>query len=351
MRNEGSKESLSLILCCGTPLLLSLLAPLNYTPTPGMMDAAYFTGRKELLEFFNDLLDLNLTKIEQTAPGAIACQMTELIFPGSIPLSRVSWEARADFEFIQNYKLLQIAFTKHHVQRFVDVNALIRGKYQDNLEFCQWMKAFYDQSGVFREDYDPIAARARGKGGKKFNEQHKKGGRSVRPRPAATARPAAAARPAPAAKPVAKPVPASGTIRGSQPLRERRESNKPEQLDAVADANLLQENAELKEKVGELEANLGELETNVATLEEAVMETETERQFYFDKLRNVEVMLQVYQENSEESDPEHLIEKVFKILYAVRIGFGPCNSVCVPEAIRVALFLIHHLFFHTDCRG
>ena len=59
-----------------------------------MMDSAYFVGRGELLSFFNELLDLQLTKIEQTASGAVACQLTEYIFPGSIPMSRVNWEAK-----------------------------------------------------------------------------------------------------------------------------------------------------------------------------------------------------------------------------------------------------------------
>ena len=60
----------------------------------GMMDAAYFVGRVQLLTFFNELLELNLQKIEQTASGAVACQITEIVFPGSIPMSRVNWEAK-----------------------------------------------------------------------------------------------------------------------------------------------------------------------------------------------------------------------------------------------------------------
>ena len=59
-----------------------------------MMDTAYFVGRGELLDFFNALLGLQLTKIEQTASGAVACQLTEYIFPRSIPMSRVNWEAK-----------------------------------------------------------------------------------------------------------------------------------------------------------------------------------------------------------------------------------------------------------------
>ena len=101
-----------------------------------MMDGAYFTSRNDLLNFFNSLLDLNLTKIEQTASGAVACQLTEYIFPGSVPMSRVNWGAKASHEYVANYKLLQHAFNKNKIQRYVDVDKLIRAKYQDNLEFC-----------------------------------------------------------------------------------------------------------------------------------------------------------------------------------------------------------------------
>ena len=34
-----------------------------------MMDAAYFVGRNELLNWLNDLLSLGYTKVEQTANG------------------------------------------------------------------------------------------------------------------------------------------------------------------------------------------------------------------------------------------------------------------------------------------
>ena len=79
---------------------------------------------------------------------------------------------KSDYEFVSNYKLLQAAFDKNHVSRHVEVDKLIRAKYQDNLEFCQWLKAFFDMSGADRGDsYDAIAVRAKGKGGKKYNEK------------------------------------------------------------------------------------------------------------------------------------------------------------------------------------
>ena len=263
------------------------------------MDAAYFTGRKELLDFFNELLNLNLTKIEQTASGAVACQLADYIFPGSIPMSRVNWEAKSDYEFIQNYKLLQAAFNKHHVKRHVDVDRLIRAKYQDNLEFCQWLKAFFDQQGVHRPDYDPVAARAKGRGAKKVSQFLDKTASTHNSKPVPT-------RPCTSARSTATTATASRN-RAPPKEKENKRANPTKGTDVktdaiIADANLMKKNYELKSKVAEMELTLAEVEK--------------ERDFYFEKLRDVEVMLQVYQEKGDDKDPEKLIGNVFKVLYA-----------------------------------
>eukprot|EP00537_Pseudo-nitzschia_pungens_P006709 CAMPEP_0172367044 /NCGR_PEP_ID=MMETSP1060-20121228/18528_1 /TAXON_ID=37318 /ORGANISM="Pseudo-nitzschia pungens, Strain cf. cingulata" /LENGTH=334 /DNA_ID=CAMNT_0013091111 /DNA_START=98 /DNA_END=1102 /DNA_ORIENTATION=+ len=273
----------------------------------GMMDNAYFVGRQELISFFNDLLGLQLTKIEQTATGAVACQLTEYMFPGSVPMSRVNWEARSDYEFVANYKLLQAAFGKNNVQRHVDVPKLIRAKYQDNLEFCQWLKAFYDQSGAYREEYDGAAVRARGKGGKKYNETmskvaSSKGGASrptrssTAPRPRATTRPQ---RPAPATK---------------KPLRASENKARPARTDITSKAASSRAKAEPDSM---LVAKNAELERQVTELESAVAEIEKERDFYFGKLRSIELFLQIKQDQDWEGcEKDDIVESVFKVLYA-----------------------------------
>ena len=292
-----------------------------------MMDGAYFVGRKELLDFFNNLLDLEYTKIEQTASGAMACQITSLIFPQSVAMSRVNWDAKADFEFVQNYKVLQNAFNKHNVQRFVDVDKLIRAKYQDNLEFCQWLKAFFDQSGAQRPDtYDPAAVRLRGKGGARFNAQFGrkplKGGRPVQPKQQSSATTTGARRPTTTTvrSTTVKTTTNNTTTlagRASRPLRDRDvHENTTTTVPAgpsQAEYDALQtENAELKSRVTEMEQSLLALEEE---RDLAILEIEKERDFYFTKLRDVEVLLQIHQERNS-GMPTAVLDELFKVLYA-----------------------------------
>ena len=125
----------------------------------GMMEGAFFVPRGELLEWINNLLQLNVQKIEQLASGAAYCSVVDAVFPGTVSMSRVNWMARNDFEFVANYKILQQAFEKNGVEKWIDVDKLIRGKYQDNLEFVQWLKKFFDLNGGQGKEYDALARR------------------------------------------------------------------------------------------------------------------------------------------------------------------------------------------------
>ena len=87
-------------------------------------------------------------------------------------MHKVKWDCKADFEYTQNYKILQDVFQKVGVNKVIPVAQLIRGKYQDNLEFMQWFKRFFElnYSGM-PEDYDAIKRRAKGKGVATFDKR------------------------------------------------------------------------------------------------------------------------------------------------------------------------------------
>lgn len=130
----------------------------------GMMEGAFFVGRSELLEWLNSTLALKLTRVEQCASACVYIQALDaLLGPKSrVAMSKVKWSARHEYEFIQNFKVLQAAFDAHGIQKYIEVNKLVRAKYQDNLEFLQWLKAFVDrQAPLYASDvpYNPIERR------------------------------------------------------------------------------------------------------------------------------------------------------------------------------------------------
>lgn len=130
----------------------------------GMMEGAFFVGRKEIMDWINQTLDLNLSKVEDTANGAIACQLLDIMYPNQVPMHKVNWSAKQDFEYVANYKVLQTCFTKLGIDRHIDVDRLISGRYMDNLEFMQWFKRFFEMSVSDKGDYDAYAQRCKGKG-------------------------------------------------------------------------------------------------------------------------------------------------------------------------------------------
>eukprot|EP01016_Furgasonia_blochmanni_P026494 TRINITY_DN28125_c0_g1_i1.p1 TRINITY_DN28125_c0_g1~~TRINITY_DN28125_c0_g1_i1.p1 ORF type:complete len:328 (-),score=76.12 TRINITY_DN28125_c0_g1_i1:53-997(-) len=78
--------------------------------------------------------------------------------PGRVPLHKVNWKAKFEYEFVYNFKILQQSFTKCNIPKYIDVERLIKAKYQDNLEFAQWMRKYFDANYSQRE-YDAVARR------------------------------------------------------------------------------------------------------------------------------------------------------------------------------------------------
>lgn len=91
--------------------------------------------------------------------GAIYCQILDAIRPGCVSMRRVRWDVRFDYEYLSNYKLLQRGFVSADISREIPVDRLTKGRYQDNLEMCQFLMALYTQSEAFSRSYDPLSRR------------------------------------------------------------------------------------------------------------------------------------------------------------------------------------------------
>ena len=76
-------------------LSLSLSTTTTTTVSSGMMEGAFFVGRKVILDWINEFLALNLGRIEETCSGAVACQLCDSLYPGKVNMSKVRWDAKA----------------------------------------------------------------------------------------------------------------------------------------------------------------------------------------------------------------------------------------------------------------
>lgn len=110
----------------------------------GIMEGAFFVSKNEILNWVNEFFNLNMTKIEEACTGALHCQIIDACHPGKVKMSKVKWNAKHEHEFVSNFKILQQAFIALGIKKHVEVDRLVKGKYMENLEFCQWIKKYFD---------------------------------------------------------------------------------------------------------------------------------------------------------------------------------------------------------------
>jgi RP/EB family microtubule-associated protein len=259
-------------------------------------------SRTELLTWLNELLQLNYTKIEQCGTGAALCQIMDSIYPGDVPLRRVNFTTNLEYEYVQNYKILQQVFDKHGIEKAIPVQRLMKCRFQDNLEFLQWMKKFWD-TYYTGNAYDAVARR---------NASAKKGVKkplsSVKPR-VVTSRPSTAS---------SRSTPTTTRTTGV------KSTTKSSTLKSKAAANDNHAAEQWAIKKAELEAEyqntMNELSEEITGLKATVEALEKERDFYFGKLRDIEVLIQ----NQIELAPiecQEFMKEIQTILYSTEDGF------------------------------
>merc|ERR1712226_343761 len=81
-----------------------------------------------------------------------------MMFPGSVQLKKIKFNTTLEHEHIQNFKHLQNSFIKTGCDKNIPVEKLVKARFQDNFEFVQWFKKFFDVN-YSGDSYDPTAAR------------------------------------------------------------------------------------------------------------------------------------------------------------------------------------------------
>jgi len=260
-------------------------------------------SRTELLTWLNDLLQLNYTKIEQCGTGAALCQIMDSIYPGDVPLRRVNFTTNLEYEYIQNFKILQQVFDKHGIQKAIPVQRLMKCRFQDNLEFLQWMKKFWD-TYYTGNAYDAVARRSA-----TAKKGTKKSISTVKPR-VVTSRPSTASSRSTPTTTRSTGLKSNSGVKSNTVKPKSNENHAAEQQWAIKKAEL---EAEYQNTMNELSGEITGLKATVEALEK-------ERDFYFGKLRDIEVLIQ----NQIEVAPiecQEFMKEVQTILYSTEDGF------------------------------
>ncbi|EEB06973.1 EB1 family Mal3 [Schizosaccharomyces japonicus yFS275] len=267
-------------------------------------------SRQELLAWINDVTKLNLRRIEDCGKGYAMIQIFDSIFRDA-PLKKVNFNCYSEYQYINNWKVLQQVFLRKGIEKLVDAERLSRCKMQDNLEFVQWAKKFWDQyypGGT----YDAIARR---------------GGREP---PAISGNPVSAVGHTAAATSTRRRVVSSGS--GSSTPTMASASVVAHHAPSVPSA------ASLRAK--QAQQQIANLESQLLEANETMLGLERERDFYFNKLREIEILMQTTSQSPDTAKIDVFLEQVQRILYSTEEGFeqpteGAMDPIPADSAIEV----------------
>ncbi|KAK6457589.1 calponin homology domain-containing protein [Scheffersomyces xylosifermentans] len=292
-------------------------------------------SRAELLQWLNATLDLNYTKVEQCGTGAAFCQLMDSIV-GGIPMNKVKYDAKTDYDCRSNWKILQASFNKYNITKVIDVEKLLKCRLQDNLELLQWFRKYWLDNKGYNDDYDAKSKRRVSSGpAPNVMADTTNTARSASSRTSSTSSMSGSRK--------------SYITAGTSPKISNSLASNPRRVSSAAGASRSSmapatpvQNQPANSKVTQLSKELAETRQEIGSLNEELQEykissesLETERNFYFNKLREIEILIQ-HINDLEEHQKLHEIDEltvpqfakqIQGILYSTEEGFQSTADV------------------------
>ncbi|KAK6465513.1 calponin homology domain-containing protein [Scheffersomyces coipomensis] len=303
-------------------------------------------SRSELLQWLNHTLDLNYTKVEQCGTGAAFCQLLDSIV-GGIPISKVKFQdvGNNEYNYRQNWKILQAGFNKHKINKNIDVERLIKCRLQDNLDLLQWFRKFWlDNKKINDVEYDAKAIRStrRISDGNSSNSNSN----NNEPRRVTSSSSSSSGSNTSSTSTTRKSITNSSSLnipknnasisrrissgnlsstnnnnhhsRSITPLTPSNLANQAHSTTSTKSSQLQKELQESIQEISYLNDELKQYKLSSDSLE-------TERNFYFNKLREIEILIQNILDDGENYDQSltvpNLAQQIQSILYSTEPGF------------------------------
>jgi len=274
-------------------------------------------GNAALVKWVTEFLELEtpMKKVDEMSSAICYAQLLDALFPGKVPVTKINFNAKNEYDLINNWKVIQGVFTAQGISKPIDVAKLVKGKTQDNLEFCQWFKTYFDS----HHDGSPYPAREKRSAlGKKppvvakpSTGSEKKGLKqpTATPTPPVKSAPAKVSKPATIAKPI-KPTnnnnnnnnsnsnnnTNTSTTQPQTPVKQKPSTpapvkkTAPTPTPAPSEPEAVEQQQEQEQNTQEEKGgpSVEEYNHTLGVLRETIEGLEKERNYYFKRLQHVE---------------------------------------------------------------
>ncbi|CAG9335351.1 unnamed protein product [Blepharisma stoltei] len=216
-------------------------------------------GRLELLGWINELMETDYPRIEALSDGIAYAQVLDLLYPKIVPLSKLTFNPRSEEDNAKNLRIVDDVLHRIKAKKTIDPLKLSRSKFPDNMEFAQWLfQHFLQMKDTVKGRYPAYAKRL---------EAYKKQ-RKIPP------------------ERTNFDLQMSSHLIPNEPLVDSSDASP-----ASPDLNQQRLN-QLRDLVLSLEQELTNQVSNYKLLQEDIAQVEEERNFYFNKLRQIELLCQ-----------------------------------------------------------